>query len=93
MLLKGFEAYNHIVERVLVLNNNPARIYKSPQRIKRVTLMGKCKSRIYEVIYDLERGKVFQQVEFLNQDYTGWKQGVFDPQVHPKIKHIESGEF
>lgn len=98
-LFKGFEAYNHIVERVIVLNkNNPL---SRCEEVSRAILLCKWQNRVYEVIYDLKAQKVFQQVELLEQDVLssdswpvlkitpaaiGWIKGQFDPAVHPKIR-------
>lgn len=68
-IFKGFESYNHILERVVVLSNNPAQAVKPPQRITKIILMARWKSRVYEVIYDLERKRVYQQVEVFGKKY------------------------
>ena len=89
LIFEGFEAYNHISEKVVFLND-PRKAAQPVPRISRIILMGKWRGSIYEVIYDFAQAKVFQRVEPYNQKYTGWKKGTFDPNCYPTIRQIKS---
>lgn len=69
MLFKGFESYNHIVERAVVLLNYSRTTYPPADRITRVILLAKWQNRVYEVIYDLKNRNVSQQVELVKKEY------------------------
>src|SRR5580698_7382923 len=58
MLLKGFEAYNHVVEHAVVMLNVSGQTYPTTHRISRVILLGKWQNRVYEIIYDLKHKRV-----------------------------------
>ena len=68
MLLKGFEAYNHVVERAVVLLNYSGQTYPPAQRITRVILMAKWQNRVYEVVYDIKNQQVYQQIEVIGKE-------------------------
>lgn len=68
MLFKGFEAYNHVVERAIVLLNLSGQTYPPAQRITRVILMAKWQNRVYEVIYDVKNQQVYQQIEVIGKE-------------------------
>jgi len=67
--MKGFEQYNHIIEHVVVLNNDPRKIGKKVHRVSKAILMGKWKNRVYEVIFDFDKKNVYQQVEIFGKEY------------------------
>jgi hypothetical protein len=87
LALRGFEAYNHVLENVIFLNR-PRRIGKAGHTITRIILMGTWQGRIYEVIYDVIKTKVFQKSELFTKKYSGWKIGTFDPDCLPTIRQI-----
>lgn len=88
LVLRGFEAYNHILENVILLNR-PRKTGKGGHTISRIILMGSWQGRIYEVIYDVIKAKVFQKFEFSTKKYSGWKTGTFDPNCLPTIRQIK----
>lgn len=74
-----FEEYNHCVERVRGVNN-------SIDRIDKVIVMGRVKARVYQVVFDLKEGNVYQlvtvwgeeyspQVRMLDGEFAGWLNG------------------
>ena len=69
IVLENFEAYNHIIERVKFIN-------RPGQRITKIILMGKKKSLVYQLIFDLKKKKMFQEKTLYNKQYTGWKIGI-----------------
>ena len=90
IMLRGFEAYNHIVERAIILNPKNG---MNSERITRIILMGKWQKRVYKVIYDLVRQKVIKEVEIssiqtADLGVTGWIDGHFDQQHTPRIRQI-----
>ncbi len=68
MLLKGFEAYNHVVERAVVLLNVSGQTYPPAHRITRIILMAKWQNRVYEVVYDVKNQQVYQQIEVIGKE-------------------------
>lgn len=68
-MLRGFEAYNHIVERAIVLLNIGGDTYPPADRISRVIVMAKWQCRVYEVVYNLKSRQVNQQIEFLSSEF------------------------
>ncbi|MBN1546533.1 MAG: hypothetical protein JW902_07740 [Syntrophaceae bacterium] len=101
ILMKGFQSYNHLVEHTVILNNNAVKVGGKTDRISRIILMGEWCNRIYEVIYDLGQGRVYQQVRGFQKEsaekniasrdrtgITGWKKGTFDPHVSPAIRRV-----
>jgi hypothetical protein len=74
VILENFEAYNHIVEKVQFVN-------KAGNKITKLILMAKKRDKVYQLIYDFEKGKAFKAQtlwgkEYLNNPVTGWKKGV-----------------
>jgi hypothetical protein len=67
-LLNGFEAYNHIVERAVVLLNFSGQTYPPAQRITRIIILAKWQNRVYEVIYDIKNQSVYQQAEVIGKE-------------------------
>ena len=73
IILKDYESYNHLVERVAFLN--------SSQRINRVILMAKKGDNVFRFIFDLSWKKFYKDVELFGQEYndkptSGWKEGI-----------------
>jgi hypothetical protein len=67
ILMKGFLSYNHLVEHTVILNNDTRKVSKGADRISRIILMGEWQCRVYEVIYDLGQGRVYQQVRVFSK--------------------------
>jgi hypothetical protein len=75
-----FEEYNHCVERVQGVNGGF-------QSISKVIVMGRVGKRVYEVLFDLTQGRVYQFVAPYGEEYgskaitnkegyiTGWEAG------------------
>ena len=74
-IMEGFEAYNHIVERVqFVLNANKPKISK-------VILMGLTNGEVTKVTFNLDTMKTTTEYTFFGKEYydkptTGWKTGL-----------------
>lgn len=66
MIFKGFEEYNHIVERAEIIN---AKDRTSVHRITKVIVMGKWKMRVYQIVFDFQKGVAYQQVTKYGQEY------------------------
>jgi hypothetical protein len=67
ILMKGFLSYNHLVEHTVILNNGSGKVSQGADRISRIILMGEWGNRIYEVIYDLGQGRIYQQVRVFSK--------------------------
>jgi hypothetical protein len=73
--MEGFEAYNHIVERVqFVLNANKPKISK-------VILMGLTNGEVYKLIFNLNTMQITEEISYYGKEYynkatTGWKSGL-----------------
>ena len=75
-----FEEYNHSVERIAGINN-PLKI------VSKALIMGRVGKRVYQVVFDLQTGKVYQLVTKYGEEYsheaiynreeqfTGWNNG------------------
>lgn len=74
-----FEEYNHCVERVRGVNN-------TIDRINKVIVMGRVKKIVYQIVFDLNEGRLFQMVAPWGQEYSpqvrlldgvfaGWENG------------------
>jgi hypothetical protein len=73
--MRDFESYNHIVERAKMINK------KSADTITAVYLMGKYKSQVYVIKFDLIHNLISNKIEEFGHEYnggatTGWKEGL-----------------
>jgi len=74
VLLEGFEAYNHVVEKIQFIN-------KQGQYITKIILMGKHNTQVYQIIFDFQHKRAYQKITKENEEYnenkiTGWKKGI-----------------
>lgn len=81
--LEGYEAYNHLVERIVVLGRG--------KRINKVILMAKKEENILKIIFDFVENKIKYDVadfgkEYKGQATTGWKKGIIGE--NPKCQII-----
>jgi len=75
VLLKGYDGYNHIIERVVGLN------FKGKERISKLILMVKKDRDVMSLIFDMIKNKVYHHLstfgkEYNNKPVTGWKIGI-----------------
>lgn len=72
--LTDYEAYNHIVEHTLDINN-------SRNMITKLIVMGKSQNKVTKVVFDFKFRKLFVQTstfgeEYQNKPTSGWKVGL-----------------
>jgi hypothetical protein len=72
--LEGYENYNHIIERVALLE-------QSKEHITKIFIMGRQGNYVFEAIYDLTFAKFFTRTtkygeEYKNKPTLGWKVGI-----------------
>lgn len=72
IVLKGYEAYNHLLEKVNVFGS---------EKVLKVILMGKKGNNVDCIEIDLQNSKISKTVkefgsEYLNKPTLGWKIGV-----------------
>lgn len=83
IIFENYDAYNHVVERFVMLRGGLAGICK-------VILMAKKGSRVLEITYNFRKGKVTQEIcefgkEYRGKPHSGWKPGIIGK---PKINII-----
>jgi len=76
-ILSGFEKYNHIVKHGIQSVGWNGIIF--------VSIMGLYKRKVYQVIFDVLKKKIYKNVrdfgkEYNNKAHTGWKQGIISNQ-------------
>lgn len=87
-LLKGFEAYGHIVARADGVNIG----FKF---IPYVIIMGKWHEIVYQTVYDFKEGRVYTQLVNFGEENQGkkdtsWHRGKWNDKVSPKMKPKEA---
>ena len=73
ILLQGYEAYNHLIERTVMLGRG--------ERINKLILMAKKEENILKLIFNFTKNKFKYDVaefgkEYRGQSTTGWKEGI-----------------
>ena len=81
--MEGYEAYNHIVERVCLVNKG--------EIITKLILMARKQEDVLLLVYDFRKNKLGYEVADIGKEYygkpvTGWKEGIKDGK--PKCKII-----
>ena len=84
LVLEGFEAYGHIVAHADAINMG----FKG---IPYVIIMGKLGEKVYQTVYDFQRGKVYTKLVNYGEENQGKKDGSWHIGVHlegvsPKMK-------
>ena len=84
LVLEGFEAYGHIVARADGVNVG----FKS---IPYVIIMGKLHEKVYQTVYDFEKGTVYTKLANYGEENQGkkdssWHIGLYKEGVSPKMK-------
>lgn len=74
LILTGFEAYNHLIERVQFVN-------KPGGLITKLILMGKHKEEVFQIIFDFQKKKTYKKTtkfgrEYMDRATSGWKVGL-----------------
>lgn len=71
IFIEGYEAYNHLVERINIFNS---------EKIAKIIIMCKYGKVTHCITFDLENKKLFRDVKKFNEEYnnksvSGWKVG------------------
>jgi len=85
--MRDFESYNHIVERAKMINK------KFADTITAVYLMGKYKSQVYVIKFDLIQNTIKDYISEFGHEYnggttTGWKEGLSTKEPTIDIKQL-----
>jgi len=89
LTLEGYEAYNHLIERVqFVLNANKPKITK-------IILMALKDGMVQKYIFNFTTGKTeFEMAgfgqEYYNKPTTGWRPGEIQDYPHCNIERLEN---
>lgn len=76
-ILKGFEAYNQLIERGHILNGKHKKTI-----ITSIMIMGKVNQKVYLILFDFMSKKTSKLIVSFGEEYrgtssTGWKKGKF----------------
>lgn len=81
LVLENYEAYNHLVDKKLYLNNSGTMIYK-------IRLLGKKGNDIIIYNFDIEDRQFYVDVKPFSNKYTGWKKGIIGLKPTSKLKNL-----
>ena len=68
-IFTDFEEYCHLVERVKILNKADSS-QKPIEMLTKAIIMGRVSKRVYQVVFDLKRGSVYQLVAKYGEEYS-----------------------
>lgn len=82
LMMEGYEAYNHIIERVAILTRG--------QRISKIVLMAKKEDDVLKIVFNTTTNELKYDVaefgkEYNGQPLTGWKQGIINGKPNTTI--------
>ena len=85
LILEGFEAYNHVVERFQIMGQKPGQ-----NGICGLILMVKMANQVHKVMFNFRTSKVTQELvefgkEYRGKPHSGWKKGIIGKKPTVKI--------
>lgn len=70
LIFEGFESYNHLIEKIQVIQHNE-------NKLSKIIILAKHEDKIIQIHYDLETRELSKHSgEYNGRQTTGWKRGV-----------------